>query len=360
MNNHFINSRNSFLFDILKNDDEIFLKDLHNFDKIMKEKLLTKEIKYSDLKTILSRGNKGDIAFVFDWTKIDDPLYGEYVLKLIMPKLYNNNFCFLHGDYSIYSENLLEKNFEIVLLKEALYEEYNTNTEPSSLYIVYFTNIGIKKAKEINDFLKEEHSYVGFCDLNLNGSFKTLLSTILCQPFIKYGKNIIEPSYETEYIEKNDYPNFLVLKNYDYNFFNVNFDYYSIFLEYRIPLTIKESDKDLYYSLKFLNANVNYNLIKNLNIVITDEKILYLLKEKDYIFNKWNMNDIGIIRDFLTIKIKQSLLIGEIFDLEFMDKYNVFKFNIYMENFGKKYKIGLKLLVDKRELFFLTLTSINK
>ena len=97
-----------------------------------------------------------------------------------------------------------------------------------------------------------------------------------------------------------------------------------------------------------------------MDIVITKEKISYLLKEKGYIFNKWNIKDIDEIRDFLIIKIKEPLAIGEIFDLEFMDEYGIFKFNIYIEHLNRKYKIGLKLLIDKKELFFITLTSIDK
>lgn len=361
MNNHLINSRDTVIFDILKNYEESFINNLRDFDKTMKKKLMLEHINYNDLKTILSPGNKGDIAFIFDYTKIDNCLYGEYLLKLIMKKLYNDNFCFLHGDYCIYSANSQEKNIKIKELKKSLYEEYNTISDPSSLYIMYFTNIGITKAKDINNYLKEiEKSYIGFSELNLNGNFKTILSTILSQPFIKHNKNIIEPSPNTEYIEKNDCPNFLILKNYDYKFFNINSDYYNIFLEYKIPSTIKHNDKDLYYSLKYLNNDINDKIVKDLNIIITKEKISYLLKQKEYIFNKWNIKDINEIRDFLIIKIKEALALGEIFDLDFMDEYDTFKFNIYIEHLNRKYKIGLKLLIDKKELFFITLTSIDK
>lgn len=361
MSTHLINSRDTIIFDLLANEGDVFLKELHYFDKIMKEKLISEKIDYKKLKNILSPGNKGDIAFVFDWTKIEDAIYGEYILNLLIPYLHDNNFCYLHGDYCIYSVSQLEKDIKIEQLKKALYEEHNSFSDPSSYYIVYITNLGIKKAKTINKYLKEkEISYIGFSDLNLNNLFKTLLSTIIIQSFIKYNKTIIESNPDVEYIEKNECPNFVTLKNYDYQFLNINSHYYDIFLEYRIPSTMKQNDKDLYYSLKYLNNDINYKLIEKLKITISDDKILYLLNKKDYILNKWGLNNIVDIRNFLTKKIKASLLIGEIFDLDFMNEYNVYKFNIYIEYLNKKYKIGLKLLIDKKELFFLTLTSINK
>lgn len=361
MNNHLINSRDTVIFDVLENVGGNFFNDLHDIDKIMKEKLKVENIKYSELKSILSPGNKGDIAFIFDFTKIEVSDYGEYILNLLMPYLQNNNFCYLHGDYCIYSSSLSERKFKIEELKKSLYEEYNGFTDPSSYYIVYITNIGLENAKTINKYLKgKEVSYVGFSELNLNSLFKTILSTVLLQAFIKCNNIIIEASPDVEYIEKNEYPNFVYLKNYDYKFLNINSDYYNIFLEYRIPSIINQNDKDLYYSLKYLNEDVNYNLIRELNIIITDDKILYLLNEKNYIMSKWNLKDIGDIRQFLTTKIEESLFVGEIFDLEVIDEYNTYKFNIYIEHLNKKYKIGLKLLIDKKELFFITLTSINK
>lgn len=38
MNNHLINSRDTIIFDILRDEDENFLSDLREFDKIMKKK----------------------------------------------------------------------------------------------------------------------------------------------------------------------------------------------------------------------------------------------------------------------------------------------------------------------------------
>ena len=79
----------------------------------MQEKLVSQNIKYSKLKTVLSPGNKGDIAFVFDFTKIKASFYGEYILNLLIPKLHNNDFCFLHSDYCNYSASLLEKTLKL-------------------------------------------------------------------------------------------------------------------------------------------------------------------------------------------------------------------------------------------------------
>jgi hypothetical protein len=327
----------------------------------MKEQLLSININYRELKSILSPANKGDIALIFDWTKISDSCYGEYILKLLMPYLNDNNFCYLHGDYCSYSLDSVEKNIRIEQLKNSLYEKYNSFSDPSSYYIVYITNIGMKKTLTLNDYLKnKEKSYVGFSDLNLNNLFKTFLSLTLVSSFIKYKNNIIEPSLDAKYIEKNEYPNFVVLNQFNYNFFNLNFYYFSIFLDYRIPSIIKQNDKDLYYSLKYLNHDIQYELVNQLNIIISEKKVLYLLREKNYILKKWHLEDVDKIKNFLMSKIKESLAIGEIFDLEFMDEHNTFKFNIFIEHLNRKYKIGLKLLMDKKELFFITLTSIDK
>ena len=65
------------------------------------------------MKSILSPANQGDIAFIFDWTKINNDLYGDYVLKLLLPFLNDANFCYLHGDYALYNADLEEKKFKI-------------------------------------------------------------------------------------------------------------------------------------------------------------------------------------------------------------------------------------------------------
>ena len=68
---------------------------------------------YEKLRPVLSPANKGDIAFVFNSEKIKNSDYGEYILDLLMPYLLNNNFCYLHGDYCINSDNLSQKRIKV-------------------------------------------------------------------------------------------------------------------------------------------------------------------------------------------------------------------------------------------------------
>ena len=361
MNNHLVNSRNTVIFQFLGKDENEFFNDLHVLDKILKEKLKLENVMYEKLKPVLSPANKGDVAFVFDWSKVKKSDYGEYILDLLMPYLCEKNFCYLHGDYCIYSDSLFQKSIKIDQLKESLYEECNDFVDASLYYIVYISGLGIKYAKIINNYLKQnEISYVGFSDLKYNSYFKTFLSMTLIQAFVKYKNVIIEPDVDVQYVEKKNYSNYISLKKYDYTFLNINSDYYCIFLEYRIPALICNRTNDLYYSLKYLNSDATRENVKNLKIIISKDKILYLLKKKKYILDKWGLSNIDDIRKFLIDIIKKALLMDSIFDIKFVKEYETYQFNLYIEYLKERYKIGLKLILEKQELFFLTLTSINK
>ena len=144
------------------------------------------------------------------------------------------------------------------------------------------------------------------------------------------------------------------MRKYDYSFLSINSDYYSIFLEYRVPSIIGNRINDLYYSLKYLNNDITHDMINNLKIVISNAKILYLLKKKKYILDKWELNNIEDIRKSLTNIIKEALLIDDVYDIKCVkDKeYETYQFNLYIEYLNERYKIGLKLMLEKQELFF--------
>ena len=150
----------------------------------------------------------------------------------------NDNFCYLHGDYGSGFDSYEIKRKKECALLESLYEKA-VFINPSICYIIYITNIGRKKAIEINNYLKRhEISYLGFADLSTNNLFKSYLSKIIVSKFIKLGQNIIQPGSEILECTINNKSN-SILNNYFNTCIDIPDYYYYTFLLYKIPSILK-------------------------------------------------------------------------------------------------------------------------
>ena len=360
---HLINTRDTVIFDTIdkKVDDISIFNELYYYIEELQKQLKNIGIDYNDLKKCLIPANNGDIAFIFNWQNINNEAYGEYILSLLMPFLLKNNFCYIHGDYGFLTDSYNVQINKFNALNNALYKRINF-ISPSSCYVVYITNIGLKKALEIDSYLKrKEISYLGFANLNNNNLFKTILSVIITQAFIKINNNIIQPSADNLVCEKNNDFNFITLKRYFNQVINVPSYYHDIFLLYKIPSIIEPQykDRELFLTFKYLNNSIENTFFKDFEIVIDDNKIDYIFTKKRYIADKWNIHNKEELKKFLILKIQQSLLSIEIFNLEIKKEYSTYQFDICIEHLKIKYIVGLKLLAKEKQIRFITISSIK-
>lgn len=361
---HFINTRDTTTFDIIKNPDSenTIFNELYYYHNTLKNELKNENINYDNLKKCLIPANNGDVAFIFDWQNIERADYGDYILSLLLPFLLNNNFCYLHGDYISLIDSEEIKINKINAINNAVYKKTNTINSLYTSYVVYITNIGLKKALKIDSYLsRNEISYIGFADLNINNLFKSFLSATISQSFIKSNNNIIQCNEDSLECYSSTNPCFLSLKKYFNKFIEVPSYYYNLFLLYKIPCLVEPQNKDrqLYYSFKYLNQNIDNNFIKNYSVMIDDRKINYLYNKKTYITDKWNIENPEELKKFLTLKIEQSLLFGEIFNLELKKEDYTYQFDICIEHLNLKYSVGLKLIPKEQQIRFITLSSIK-
>lgn len=360
---HLINMRDTIIFDSIdtKDDNVSMLNVLYYYSEELKTQLKNIGINYNDLKKCLIPANNGDIAFIFNWENINSECYSDYILSLLLPFLLKNNFCYIHGDYGFSTDSCKVQMNKFNALNDALYKKINY-VSPSSCYIVYITNIGLKKALEIDTILRSiETSYLGFANLNNNNLFKTFLSAIMTQAFIKINNNIIQSNSCDSVCNINDDFNLETLKRYFNNVINVPSYYHDIFLLYKIPSIIESQykDRDLYLTFKYLDNSIDNTFLKDYEIIIDDNKLNYIFVKKKYITNKWNIYNKEELRKILIFKIQQNLLLGEIFNLEIKKEYSTYQFDICIEYFELKYIIGLKLLANKKQIYFITLSSIK-
>ena len=106
-------------------------------------------------------------------------------------------------------------------------------------------------------------------------------------------------------------------------------------------------------AFKYLNNSIENTFLKDFKIVIDDNKIDYILTKKRYITDKWNIHNKEKLKKFLILKIQQSLLFTEIFNLEIKKEYYTYQFDICIEHLQIKYIVGLKLLAkEKTDSFY--------
>lgn len=360
---HLINTRDTVITDCLEKifDTETIFNEFYKYIDILSEQLKKLDVDYQKLKKLLIPANNGDIAFIFNWKVIEDCSYGEYILNLLMPFIKDNNFCYIHGDYGFYSDSEEIKRNKFNALNNAIYGPPLIYIDPSIFYVVYITNIGINKAIEIDKYLKRnELSYVAFADLNNNNLFKSFLSLIITQAFIKTKNTVIQcdPSIDICTLTNDLYLTNLRKHISRIKIVNIPEYYYDLFLLYKIPSLIEpQNNSDLYYSFKFLDENIKGSSIEKLKIKIDDRKIKYIFDKKKYIVDKWQKNE-NDLKEFLIDKIKYALISSEVFNLEIMKDYETCKFNICIEHLTKKYIISLKLIYKENTIDFITISSI--
>lgn len=278
-----LDGRDNVLLEIISQDvDRTSIYKFINktFDEMVSV-LKQKGIEYAELKNALvPHHNKREIAFVFNRENIDSGWYGNDVFVRIIPLLdKRSSHSILVGDM-IDREKYTKKIKEEFLTNLVKIRNFDYKVS-HQFYLVYLNNLSDEMTKNINRGLLQYTPYVGFLDLTHNSFMKTYLSVTLANCCLKFRDTVIfghEPDRDNnENVNMSGYR----FEENGYSCKSISDDYHGLFLSYKIERQVFPHEKDTKFSINALTDDVH--LMPDLNIVVEDSKLIYLLKEKKQI-----------------------------------------------------------------------------
>ena len=355
-----LNARGNVMLPVMR---EMFeLTDLQCYEEINSAFEITsaslneKGIEYKNLKPALIpvHGDRYEVAFIFDSDKIDGAWYGYTVFEALIPYLNKES------TYSILQGDIITRNMNQYSVKQLLFEkmiQYNdSNYQYSSqYYVVYINNLTKAQTLAIAEGLKERSFFVGYIDMTFNSIIKTIFAYSLAGGTIKY-KNIILQAHEADRDEGED----INTSGFPYeenNFIikSISDEYFNLFLNYKIEALINDID-DIKFS--FNSIYPLHDSIFKFQFSIPDSKLVYLQTEKSEVLKKLDIIDYSAedLKQIIVEKIEKSYL----YNLEYLEDYDVPKFNISLELdtiYGQKRKVlvALKYVVEANQLQLITM-----
>jgi hypothetical protein len=157
--------------------------------------LASKGISYADLRTALvPQLHRREMALVFDTLDLRESYgsYGSLIHQAVIPLFSKeSNHTVLDGDY-VDIENGRRQNLLFDMLKEGLVPAKDVIYRRSwQFYIIYINNLTDRMVETFHTHLSTFAPYVGYVDTTFSSRFKTYLSFILPQAYIKHRKVII-------------------------------------------------------------------------------------------------------------------------------------------------------------------------
>ncbi len=255
-----VNARSNIKWDVMKryfNSDKIEIMKVINseFEKTI-EILNEKKIKYQSLKNILipdHKGNKKEVVFCFDSSKIDSSWYGGVVFSQIIPLLdKKRKHAIFHGDFLTIG---LSENFAYIMFAENIIQLNPTNYIYSGQYfMVYITNLTEEEMEAIIGGLREYPWFTGYGDMTYANTLKDTLAYCLGQNCLQ-NKDIVIMSHEddredTENMNLTGYP----FEKSGFKIISLKQYYYISFLEYKIESRAVDKS-DLLFCLNTISDN---------------------------------------------------------------------------------------------------------
>jgi hypothetical protein len=326
-----INSKNYMGFDLLKSycnakPEEIHksIKDLH-LETV--EILKHKRIKYLDLKpALIPQSKKQEAAYIFDTKFISSSFYGLEVFNAIMPYLDKETTQSIKAGDLIGKDQLFIKK----TLEESMIKCRNLDyIHSTSFYCIYMNNLTKKRMELINENLKTFNAYIGYIPTIKEETARYFLSSSFLVSFFLKHKSIVITSHEDdrsnfENVNMGGYP----FEKYGYKQISIKNKNFAPFLQYKIERPIMpeiESDSEI----SILSVSNSYLPIEECEIIIEKRKHEFLLKEKFGSLSRAKLEQYSTSK--LTEIIREKIKKNYIYEMTYLEEYDVIKFCILME-----------------------------
>jgi hypothetical protein len=341
-----LNARDNGMLDLCYKDsspNEIY-EEINNVFDMFINSLESSNIEYKTLKNSLIPSNeKNEIVLVFDVLKSGFSTYDYNILTKVLPLLGKQcTHSFLVGDY-IGDHSRKE-------MLHALFYEYINQINPTiyqyhnQYFLVYINNLSKTMVQNLIDGLKRYDYFTGYFDVTYSSKIKTYLSAILVARFIKHKSVLIssEP-FDTNIIDEIEVNGLAYYyEELGFSCKYVHSSFYLIFLWYKIERKIiKNLETDVNFSLNTLSSS--FIDLSDCDIEIEPSKLNYLFQQKTENIERSGLLNLSV--EELTDQIKEKIESNYIYNLSFLEKYNILKFNILIEVPRIDAKKLMKLLI---------------
>ncbi len=358
---HTLNARDHVMLKVIRDyfnlgSKEMF-REIQGMRSLVENALSKKGINYDELKTALIPDRKRrEIALVFDRTVIDSGWYGFEVMRRVIP-LFNKDskHSVLLGDY-LDSPGREKQLFEA--FQQAVEPRRGVNFQhPTQFFIVYINNLTDSMVQCFDQGLSQYCGYAGIADTTYGSLFKTYLSTMLANSFIKHEKIILqghEPDRDVDDdVNMSGYP----FEENGYVCRSISSDLMGVLLSYKIEREVYSGfEEDTEFALNAIGS-IPMNIYA-FEIEVAEEKLEHLKKDKLGSFKRADLLD--ITKEQLEALIRAKIQESYMYNLCF-NKHNVMKFNIIIELSMNANRPATRLLAaleyqpDRRKLRLLTL-----
>ncbi|MGD9850816.1 MAG: hypothetical protein AB7T38_06100 [Nitrospirales bacterium] len=290
-------------------------------------RLLTeKGIDYANLRSgLVPNSDKHEAAFIFDSEAIESSIYGREVIKRLLPLLDPRT------TQSVLGGDLLGEDQDLILeiLRESIVLTRSfTFKHGTLLFAVYINNLSNASLSRIHNELVSFSAYLGYIPTTFSSRAKNFLSMSMANIFLKHGKTIIvgheddRPNYEN--INITIYP----LEDFGYRVVSLQSIYFGIFLSFKIECPIfKGFEVDSEMSLNAISNEIAR--LEDFTVLLEEAKHGYLINEKLGKLEKAGLADAD--RDRIALLIQSKVSANYIYNLTYLEDYDVMKFNIMIE-----------------------------
>lgn len=342
--------------DYFKLTNPVVRREIQAMHRAMVEALTSKGLTYSKLRpALVPQSDRHEVGFIFDSQCIDSSWYGLEVARVLLPLLDKRT------TQSVLSGDLLGNNQELIfdILDESLVLSRSfTFVHGTSLYCMYINNLSDAALKKLHAELAKFSAYVGYIPATFSSRAKTYLSTILVNSFLKNRHRIImgheDDRPNTENVNIIGYP----FDDFGCKVFSIQSSYFDLFLGYKIERAVYPGfEVDTEMAINAVSDNVLP--LEGFTVSLDEAKHAYLLSKKGGKLKKAGIVDLE--RKALAALIKAKVNASYIYNLVYLEEYDVIKFNLTIEvptgdrEYPTRLTAAIEYLPENRVLRVITL-----
>lgn len=307
--------------------------------------LRSKGIEYAKLKgALVPNIDRTEAAFVFDTTVISSNWYGLEVSEKILPLLdsavVSSVLC---GDLIDVGDRDCQDLLYAAFVEQVQLMRSCEWRHSGQFYVVYINNLTEQMRTKICEALISYEGYVGWVDCFAPSFLKMYFSMILAHAFVKAGRVIIQGHEDDRDISDNvnmlGYP----FERFGYQCKSIPSMYFGPFLSYKIERGVFPGfESDTLLSLNSISTSVVP--LDECEVEVKEAKLQYLKVEKEGSMKRSGL--LALSREELETKIKERLMENYIFNMEFLEKHSVMKFNTILNVIAQDTNRVVKLLAS--------------
>lgn len=353
-----INVKDNIMFEVLKDVFNLTSEQLSNevltyFNQFISIMNKTR-INYDDLANCLTPSNKKkEICLIFDTLKISNSCYGREIFNELLP-LFNKDktYNILYGDLLDFSNYKLTDIILDLMCESCGIQRVNEHKWTCRYFLVYINNLSRTDFEKFSNINNDIPGFLGFSDMTNSSLFKSYISNCINSGFIIH-KNIVLCGHEPDIKDVSDrnMPGYNFSEN-GFKVVSISSDYYSIFLDYLIDSSISIWQTDKKYKELLSDIISNDCNLENFEIILTNEKLNYLISNKNVVsyFNNDNL------KSEILLKIEKCLKNNIFYKIDFSKlEFEVILFTVYIDIQNKKITCGIKYDIKNKRFEVITM-----